>query len=129
MFNARSLRHPPEQATLARMFDLPLGPIHKMVVHVVIRDGAPDGVDKGFLVDRCASFCGLPKPVERLCPAKGSLEHIAHDHPARRASTDSIRFRRVSTFPQRGVTPHWAVGTEPPWAARTEGRCVNYSHP
>ena len=27
------------------------------------------------------------------------------------------------------VTPHRAVGTEPFWAARIEGRCVNYSHP
>lgn len=27
------------------------------------------------------------------------------------------------------VTPHRAVGTEPFWAARIEGRCVTYSHP
>jgi hypothetical protein len=45
MLDAGPVRHPPEQASLAIIAKLPLGPGDEMAVHVVIRDGAPYGID------------------------------------------------------------------------------------
>jgi hypothetical protein len=46
MLDAGPFRHSPEQASLAIIVKLSLGPIDEMAMHVVIGDGASYGIDE-----------------------------------------------------------------------------------
>ena len=74
----------------------------------------------------------LIAPAAMLLGSCGSPKHAA-DAPlsstveARKSASASACLKQGSEV--LDVRAHRAVGTEPFWAARTNGRCVSYSHP
>ena len=87
MLDAGPFRHSPEQASLAIIAKLSLGPVDEMAVHVVIRDGAPYGIDESTGVGQHRS---LKKAAEHRTAATEEGSHRAS------RSTPMIKRRLMS---------------------------------
>lgn len=76
---------------------------------------------------------GSQNYTAKTAPGKDIVDEFvaacAQDIPAKGAPTESVSACQTQDGEKLSVAKFRALGTEPFWNARVEGRCVTYSHP
>lgn len=112
-----------------------LGTLDMRITGLIIIAGSVAAACSGPAPD-VASNAGGGSREEAAAENGGASTEQAELQPAPEAADSANEVQGVRTSPcltqgadSLQVAPIRAVGTEPFWAARVEGRCVTYSHP